>query len=91
MLEVDTAFVDEQDVMDRKEKDILSANIGYLIGDDSYTNFQRTKEYAREGLLLVTPALHANGKEGQAYHSLGYITAPEFCLFPTLILDRLVS
>ncbi|HGE72019.1 TPA: hypothetical protein ENX78_14365 [Candidatus Poribacteria bacterium] len=68
MLEVDTASVGEQDVMNRKEKDILSANIGYLIGDDGYTNFQRTKEYAREGLLLVTPALHANGKEGQAYH-----------------------
>ena len=68
MLEADTASVNEQEIMDRKEEDILSANIGYLVGDDGYTNFQRTKEYAQEGLLLVTPALHANGKEGQSYH-----------------------
>jgi hypothetical protein len=75
MLEVDTASVSEQEVIDRKEEDILSENIGYLVGDDGYTNFQRTKEYAQKGLLLVTPALHANGKDGTAYHQ--FIEQPE--------------
>jgi len=68
MLEADTASVSEQEVMDREEEDILSENIGYLVGDNGYTSFQRTKRYAQEGLLLVTPALHADGREGQAYH-----------------------
>lgn len=68
LLEADTASVSEQEVMDSKKEAILSENIGYLIGDDGYTSFERTKDYAQKGLLLITPALHANGKEGKAYH-----------------------
>jgi len=68
LLEADTASVSEQEVMDRKEEAILSKNIGHLIGDDGYTSFQRTKNYAQKGLLLITPALHADGEEGKAYH-----------------------
>ena len=76
LVEADTASVSEQEVMDRKEEAILSENTGYLVGDDGYTNFQRTKDYAKEGLLLLTPAIHANGKEGKAYHQ--FIEQPSF-------------
>lgn len=68
LVEVDTACVSEHQVIDRKEDDIMSMNIGYLIGDDGYTNFKKTKAWAKKGLLLITPALRANGKDGKAYH-----------------------
>lgn len=68
LLEADTASVSEQEVMEHKKGAMLSENIGYIVGDDGYTSFQRTKDYAQKGLLLITPALRANGKAGKAYH-----------------------
>ncbi len=67
LVEVDTASVSEHEVIQCKEDDFLSMNIGYLVGDDGYTNFKKTKAWARKGLLLITPALRANGKDGKAY------------------------
>ena len=67
VVEVDTASVTEHEVIARKENDLISMNIGYLIGDDGYTNFKKTKEWVKEGLLLITPALRAKGKDGKAY------------------------
>jgi hypothetical protein len=74
-VEVDTACVTEHEVIQRKEDDLLSMNIGYLIGDDGYTNFKKTKEWARQGLLLTTPALGAKGKNGKAYRK--FIQQPD--------------
>jgi hypothetical protein len=67
LVEADTAFVSEHEVIQRKENDLLSMNIGYLVGDDGYTNFKKTRTWAKDGLLLITPALRANGKDGKAY------------------------
>ena len=67
LIEADTASVSEHEVIERKEKDILSMNTGYLVTDDGYTDLQRVKDYASIGLLLITPALRVKSAEGESY------------------------
>jgi len=70
LVEADTASVSENEVIERKEEDILSMNTGYVVTDDGYTDFQKVKAYARKGLLLVTPALRVKSAEGESYRQL---------------------
>ena len=67
LVEADTASVSEHKAMQLKEEDILSMNVGYLVTDDGYTDFEKVKEYAKKGLLLITPALRVKSAEGETY------------------------
>jgi hypothetical protein len=51
LAEVKTAKVSEQTVLTQKQDVLFSRNIGYLIGDDGYTNFDRTEKWAKRGLI----------------------------------------
>ncbi len=67
LVDADTASVSEHEVLGRKEEALLDMPSGYVIGDDGYTNFKRTKQWCDDGLLLVTPALRATSERGCNY------------------------
>jgi len=67
LVEADTASVSEHEVIQLKEEDILSMNVGYLVTDDGYTDFEKVKKYAKKGLLLITPALRVKSAAGETY------------------------
>jgi len=67
LLEADTASVSEHEVIKLKEEAILPMNTGYLVTDDGYTDFEKVRDYATKGLLLITPALRVKKAEGEAY------------------------
>lgn len=67
LVSADIASVSEHLVLGEKQASLLEKNIGYVVGDDGYTNFKRTKQWCFDGLLLVTPATRANGDDGKAY------------------------
>jgi len=57
LLEADTASVSEHEVIKHKDEAILSMNTGYIVTDDGYTDFDKIRAYAQNGILLVTPAI----------------------------------
>lgn len=69
LLEVETATFSEQAAVDRKEKAILSRlQPDTLCGDDAYTKASRIRRWAKQGVILVVPALRwRSGRYAQAY------------------------
>lgn len=69
LLEVETASFSEKDALQRKEARILHAiKPDTLCGDDAYTQATRIRQWAKHGVICVTPALRwRNGKYAQAY------------------------
>ena len=70
LLEVETAAFSEKQAVERKEAHILTAiQPQTLCGDDAYTRAMRIRNWAKRGVILVTPALRwRNGKYATAYH-----------------------
>lgn len=68
LFEADTASVSEHEVIELKEEDILSMNTGYLVADDGYTDFDKIRDYAQKGILLITPALRVKKAMVETYH-----------------------
>jgi transcriptional regulator with PAS, ATPase and Fis domain len=67
LLEVDTASVSEHEVIKLKDEAILNMNTGYIITDDGYTDFDKIRAYAQNGILLVTPAIRVKKAIGETY------------------------
>jgi DDE family transposase len=69
LLEVETAAFSEKDAIERKENTILNKlKPDTVCGDDAYTKAMRIREWAKQGVILVTPALRwRNGKYAKAY------------------------
>ena len=67
LLEVDTASVSEHEVIKLKDEAILSMKTGYIITDDGYTDFDKIRNYAQNGILLVTPAIRVKKAIGEIY------------------------
>ncbi len=40
---------------------------GYIITDDGYTDFDKIRNYAQNGILLVTPAIRVKKAIGEIY------------------------
>jgi len=69
LMEVETASFSEKDAIERKE-DIILHHIkpDTLCGDDAYTQAMRIRKWAKQDVVLVTPALRwRKGKYAQAY------------------------
>jgi hypothetical protein len=70
LLEVETASFSERAALERKELTILQRlHPTTFCGDDAYTKALRIRRWARQGVILVTPALRwRTGRYAQAYH-----------------------
>jgi hypothetical protein len=69
LMEVETASFSEQAALERKEESILrQIKPDTLCGDDAYTKAGRIRNWARQGVILVTPALRwRKGRYARAY------------------------
>jgi len=69
LMEVETAAFSEKDALERKEDVILNQlKPDTFCGDDAYTKALRIRHWAKQGVILVTPALRwRNGKYAKAY------------------------
>jgi hypothetical protein len=69
LMEVETASFSEKEAIERKEEAILKhIKPETLCGDDAYTKAMRIRQWAKDGVILVTPALRwRNGKYAKAY------------------------
>lgn len=69
LLEVETASFSEKDALQRKEARLLNEiKPDTFCGDDAYTQATRIRQWAKQGVICVTPALRwRNGKYAQAY------------------------
>ncbi|MEM6284109.1 MAG: hypothetical protein AAF787_18090 [Chloroflexota bacterium] len=69
LLEVEMATFSERAAVDRKEMAILHhLQPDTFCGDDAYTRPQRIRQWAKQDVILVTPALRwRNGRYAQAY------------------------
>jgi hypothetical protein len=69
LMEVETASFSEKEAIERKEESILKQiKPDTLCGDDAYTKALRIRDWAKQAVVLVTPALRwRNGKYAKAY------------------------
>lgn len=69
LIEVETATFSEKQAIERKEKTILDdLQPQTFCGDDAYTKAMRIRNWAKRGVILVTPALRwRTGKYAKAY------------------------
>lgn len=69
LMEVETATFSEKQAIERKEARILhQIKPETLCGDDAYTKAMRIRNWAKQEVILVTPALRwRNGKYAKAY------------------------
>ena len=69
LMEVETATFSEKQAIERKEERILhQIKPETLCGDDAYTKAMRIRKWAKQEVILVTPALRwRNGKYAKAY------------------------
>ena len=76
LAQVETGVYSEKQALDTKEHYFLGRlQPDTVTGDDGYTKALRIRRWAKQGLVLLTPALRwINGRYAQAYHD--YITQP---------------
>jgi len=69
LMEVETARFSEKEAIERKEECILKhIKPDTVCGDDAYTKAIRIRNWAKQGVILVTPALRwRTGRYAQAY------------------------
>lgn len=69
LMEVETARFSEKEAIERKADSILKQiKPETVCGDDAYTKAMRIRDWAKQGVILVTPALRwRRGKYAKAY------------------------
>ncbi len=77
LVQVETASVSESQVIDEKATQIIQElEPDTLTGDNSYTQATRIRQWAQQGVALLTPALKwVKGRYAEAYHR--FIEQPE--------------
>ena len=71
LLQVETASKDESHVLEQKSAQIFHLNLRSLVADNAYHKAMRVRSWAKDGVLLLTPATKwKNGRFAQAYHRL---------------------
>lgn len=77
LVQVETAAYPESTVLDEKADSILhTIQPQTLAADNKYTKARRIRYWAKQGVVLLTPALQwVKGRYAQAYHR--FITAPD--------------
>ena len=71
LMEIETATFSEKQAIERKETQILhQIKPETLCGDDAYTKAMRIRNWAKQGVILITPALRwRKGKYAKAYRN----------------------
>jgi len=78
LIQVETASVDESHIVELKSERIFHLAPQALVADNAYHKAMRVRNWAKAGVLLLTPATTwKNGRFAQAYHRL--IRMPPFC------------
>ncbi len=77
LVQVETAAVSESQVIDEKEPQIVEdLSPDTLTGDNSYTKASRIRQWAKQGVAVLTPAVKwVAGRYAEAYHR--FIQQPE--------------
>lgn len=69
LAQVETACVDESVVFDQKKQQLFAFHPEAIVGDNAYFKAMRLRQWAAQGVLLLTPAATwKNGKYAKAYH-----------------------
>ena len=69
LAQVETARVDESQVIDQKAKAIWTLQPTVTVADNAYFQARRIRHWAAQGVIQVSPAASwKNGKYAQAYH-----------------------
>jgi hypothetical protein len=70
LMQVETAAYDETAALQTKQERLLTLIQPQTVcGDDAYTQVVRIRRWARQGVILLTPALRwRNGRYARAYH-----------------------
>lgn len=80
LVQVETASMDESHVLEQKAETIFQLGPRALAADNAYHQAMRVRNWAKDGVLLLTPATTwKNGRYAQAYHRL--IRKPPFRLW----------
>ncbi len=77
LVQVETASIDESQILEQKTEMIFQLEPRALVADNAYHKAMRVRNWAKDGVLLLTPAAKwAKGRFAQAYHRL--IKRPPF-------------
>jgi len=69
LVQVETASSDESVVLEEKKQALFQFQPEAIIGDNAYFKAMRVRQWATQGVLLLSPATNwKNGKYAQAYH-----------------------
>lgn len=69
LAQVETACVSESQVLDQKTEMIFQFKPQVLVGDNSYFKAMRIRNWAKRGVILLSPATKwKNGRYARAYH-----------------------
>ena len=69
LAQVETASVDESVVFEQKKERLFAFRPEAIVGDNAYFKAMRVRQWATQGVLLVSPAATwKNGRYAQAYH-----------------------
>jgi len=69
LVQVETASRDESGVLEQKKEALFGFHPEALVGDNAYFKAMRVRQWATQGVILVSPATQwRNGKYAQAYH-----------------------
>jgi hypothetical protein len=69
LIQVETASVAEGNVLEQKTEALFNLNPEALVGDNAYFKAMRVRKWAKQGILLLTPAnAWKKGRYAEAYH-----------------------
>jgi len=69
LAQVETASVAESQVLEQKKETLFALEPRALVGDNAYFKAMRVRNWAAEGVILLTPAVRwHNGRYAAAYH-----------------------
>jgi hypothetical protein len=75
-VQVTTGSIAESTVLDQHERAVLARQPQAVVGDNGFCQATRIRHWAKQGVLLVTPAqTWRQGRYAQAYHR--FLTQPE--------------
>ncbi len=70
LVQVETASLDESVVFEQKQEALFAFHPEALVGDNAYFKAMRVRQWAAQGVILVSPATRwKNGRYAQAYHA----------------------
>jgi len=76
-VEIETASVSESEVIDRKAEALWEAGVHTLTADNAYCTLKRVRRWAKQGVVLITPALKVASDSPQGGPYKTFVAQPE--------------